>query len=213
MEDLLPDISVKTDCEVRTFIRRLKIIASKYCLHCSYKYKRNYLEPDSDYLEIIPIQQNGHKEIIAQIFNELDKNNFIRVEIRALSWKNEPVTYDIYTNEAKRIILPIISIYNKKYNSRRRLYIQTKDSLKIKLPPIANRLFNTFVRAANKNVLHPLDWKRFYIFIRHSYSNKVKLNSDEIKKLLIENGFEESKADYLSRIYYHGKELLSVYSN
>lgn len=210
MKDLLPNILIRTDCEARTFLSRLKILAKNSPKHCNYNYEKNSFLPDSDYLEIIPIEQNGHTEIFAQLFNKSEKNNIIQIEIRATWWKIEPVTYDIYSDEAKRIILPLILDYNKKYNSKRRLNIQTREAQKIKLPPKANEIFHTFVCAANKNILHPLDWKRFYIFIRHSYSNKVKINSGELKRLLIENGFDTEDADYLSNIYYHGKEILSV---
>ena len=79
---------------------------------------------------------------------------------------------------------------------------------KIKLPKRTEYFFNQFVNGTNKQILHPLDWKRFYIFIQASHEGKTKLFQGELECLLIDNGFPEDNASSLSNIYYHGRKLL-----
>ncbi|MCL5029219.1 MAG: hypothetical protein M1480_09395 [Bacteroidetes bacterium] len=211
MEELLPDIIINTDCDSKSFIKRLYNIVRRESHLYKSVYEKDSIIPDTDYLEIMPIEQNGNQDIIAQIFSVSDKENIVQVEIKAPTWKLQPVTYDLYVEEAKRILNPLINDYNKNYCVRRRLSIQSKDSLEKKLPRLANDLFKIFVHATNKNMLHPLDWKRFYIFIRHCYSKKVNLYPDELLRLLIANGFEKRKAEYLSDIFSHGIKILGAY--
>lgn len=79
---------------------------------------------------------------------------------------------------------------------------------KKKLPERTKYFFDQFVNAANKQILHPLDWKRFYIFIQACHEGNTKLLWGELERLLIDNGFPEENASSLSNIYYHGRNLL-----
>ena len=79
---------------------------------------------------------------------------------------------------------------------------------KKKLPKRTKYFFNQFVNGANKQILNPLDWKRFYIFIQASHEGNTKLLPGELECLLIDNGFPEDNASSLSDIYYHGRHLL-----
>ena len=78
----------------------------------------------------------------------------------------------------------------------------------IELPKMTKYFFNQFVNNANKQLLHPLDWKRFYIFIQATHEGNTKLLPGELERLLIHNGFPEDNASSLSSIYYHGRRLL-----
>ena len=80
-------------------------------------------------------------------------------------------------------------------------------STKKELPKRTKYFFDQFVNAANKQILHPLDWKRFYIFIQASHEGNTKLLPGELECLLIDNGFPEDNASGLSNIYYHGRNL------
>lgn len=211
MEELLPDIIIKTKTDSKSFLKCLYKIAKVKASVYKSKYENDYIITDSDYLEVKPSKQNGHKNIIAQIFTVPEKENIVQVEIRAMHWKVEPVTYENYVTEARRILIPLLADYNKKYNLRKRLSIQSKESLLKNLPPLANKKFMTFVHHANKNILHPLDWNRFYVFIRHCYAKKVSLYPGELMRMLINNGFDEKKAEYLSDIFSHGIKLLGTY--
>lgn len=78
------------------------------------------------------------------------------------------------------------------------------------LPLLARTLFLSFVDLANTSLLHPLDMRRFYRFIRFCHARKVNLGEHELRAHLLQAKFSEEDADNLSSIYYHGRNLLSV---
>ena len=77
-----------------------------------------------------------------------------------------------------------------------------------KLPKRTQYFFNTFVEAANKNVLHPLDWKRFYRFIYVAHAGRTKLSQAELEALLVSRGFSPKQSERLADIYHHGRKIL-----
>jgi len=77
-----------------------------------------------------------------------------------------------------------------------------------KLPKRTKYFFDQFVNAANKQMLHPLDWKRFYVFIQAAHEGHTKLLQGELEELLIANGFQIDMAERLSYVYHHGQGLL-----
>ena len=81
---------------------------------------------------------------------------------------------------------------------------------KIKLSKGTECYFDQFVNNANKQILHPKDWERFYIFIRASHAGNTKLPQGDLKCLLIDNGFPESNASKLSNLYSHGRDMLKI---
>ncbi len=77
-----------------------------------------------------------------------------------------------------------------------------------KLPKRTKYFFDQLINAANKQMLHPLDWKRFYVFIQAAHEGRTKLSQGELEDLLITNGFQPDTAEYLSDVYHHGRGLL-----
>ena len=78
------------------------------------------------------------------------------------------------------------------------------------LPPVTRRLFVQFVNCANRRALHPLDWRRFYAFVRFCHARRIRLHDSQLKHLLIRAEFPPLVADRLVLIYAHGRELLSI---
>ena len=78
------------------------------------------------------------------------------------------------------------------------------------LPPATRRIFLQFVNCANRKVLHPLDWRRFYRFVRFCHAKRVKLTSHTLCRLLVRGHFAESKAEYLADVYERCRELLAT---
>ncbi len=76
------------------------------------------------------------------------------------------------------------------------------------LPKRTRDFFDRFVNEANKQVLHPCDWERFYVFIQAAYEGHTKLSQGELENLLIASGFQPGMAERLSYVYYHGRGLL-----
>jgi len=55
---------------------------------------------------------------------------------------------------------------------------------------------------AERVFLHPLDWRRFYEFVRDCRS-RARYSEEEIARLLIKEGFSEKYANYIGDIYGH----------
>jgi hypothetical protein len=74
-----------------------------------------------------------------------------------------------------------------------------------KLPQRTKYFFYQFVNGANKQIIHPLDWIRFYRFIYAAHRGRTRLSEGELEKLLVEAGFPADNASQLANIYYHGR--------
>jgi hypothetical protein len=75
-------------------------------------------------------------------------------------------------------------------------------ALEPKLSPQSEKLFKRFAVLANKSVLHPLDWFRFYDFVR---SNRMRrpLYENDMAHLLVKEGFSSQYATYIASVYFH----------
>lgn len=214
MEELLPDILIKTKLNERTFISRINMILSNYEEIISKEYTKNQFIDGEDSLVITPRNQNGNKNLGVLLFNYKNMHEKVFVELVADTWVEEPATYEVYSNEAKRIMLPILKQYNKEYRSRIRLCIQSKNSLKVRLPKLAYDFFFGFASGVlKKNKLHPTEWKRFYYFIWHCHRRNVKLTDYDLNRLLIENGFDYNNASTLSERYKIIRDFLQLFKN
>lgn len=207
MEDRLPNISIKIDTNPSEFLKRIESIASQtgdfqVRLHEDIDSERFHV------LNVTPEFSTPHKELFGQLIALPELNARVRVEMRASRWNPEPPSYDAYVESARSVFAPLLQLYNKSFHSRRRLTVQSKESLRPSLPPRANKFFNEFVVLANKNGLHPYDWERFYRFIYICSPRNIKLTRDDVKRLLILSGFSIQYADYLSDIFEHGRDLL-----
>lgn len=76
------------------------------------------------------------------------------------------------------------------------------------LPKRTKYFFDQFVSAANKQILHPNDWKRFYHFIQASHEGRTILLSKDLEEIFLYNGFDEETAQSLSYVYFHGRKML-----
>lgn len=85
-----------------------------------------------------------------------------------------------------------------------------KDENFKELPPATRAIFLQFANCANRRALHPLDWKRFYRFIRFCHAKRVKLQSWTLRELLIRAHFPDHLSAHLANIYEHSRELLAA---
>ena len=79
-----------------------------------------------------------------------------------------------------------------------------------RLPLRADRLLRSFADLANKEVLHPLDMKRFYEFIQYCHRHRIRVRDFEIEELLISMGFSDEDSNDLGIVYQHGRGLLKT---
>ena len=53
--------------------------------------------------------------------------------------------------------------------------MQPKRTVRSSLPPECHTIFVAFTNRANKDLLHPSDWERFYEFVNYCHSFHIKL--------------------------------------
>jgi hypothetical protein len=81
------------------------------------------------------------------------------------------------------------------------------------LPEGARKKFESFLNTPGMwgqsiTSLHPLDWKKFYLFIHHCTRPRVKISTADVKDLLLQANFKESFATYVSDVFTHGVGLV-----
>jgi len=121
------------------------------------------------------------------------------VEMRSAAWQSDHPTRNEYTQlSAKRYLdrfyVPItkLSAHIIGCGSRVRA---------LAISCLRNRsVFEQFSILANTHTLHPLDWERFYLFVRN---NRRELPEGTLRPLLIQKGFSSEMAQMLSDLYHH----------
>jgi hypothetical protein len=98
------------------------------------------------------------------------------------------------------LIGPLLKLYNQQKRSRLRLRVEKANRREPRLPPQTSKLFKRFAVLANHSSLHPLDWQRFYEFVRLS---RGEASEPTLAALLVKEGFSRSKAEYVADIYGH----------
>ncbi|KXS51984.1 MAG: hypothetical protein AWU57_3627, partial [Marinobacter sp. T13-3] len=194
MRDYLPPIHINVGGPLAHFLERMAAIADKT--------ERFNVEIEHDAMGIDGFsvanfrlkKSKQHKGLGGQLIIQRDSKKEIAVEIRAERWNpQDPPTYETYVKEAKALIGPLLSEYNRIAGTRYRLTVPAKEKLEPKLPPQSHKLFKRFTNLANKTALHPLDWKRFYEFVRNSRMRKP-LAEEDMARLLSKEGFPEECA-------------------
>lgn len=209
MRDKLPNIQIKINTSPQDFLEQMKqtaIETEKYAV----EFHKDFLGQGLDILDVSPQSSNLHVGLLGQFISVPNKPSVIRVEIRAERWRPEPPTYKMYVESAQETIKPLLQLYNSSFETKYRLTIESADSLKPQLPPRANERFKEFVALANKQILHPLDWKRFYYFIYACSSRSIKTTQEDVKELLLSSGFSDKYSEELANVFWHGVSLLRL---
>jgi hypothetical protein len=207
----LPDIQVKVDINLYEFLEQMQNLALETKNFHSELHK-DFMGQGYDILDLNPQFTTPHVGLFGQLIVAPGKREYVIVEMKADHWNPEPPSYEMYVGSAKDVIAPLLKSYNSIFKTKYRLSIQSAESLKPKLPPRANQRFNEFVGMANKQILHPLDWKRFYFFIYACSSRNIKTSQDDVKELLLSAGFSDDVTDTLASIFWHGVSLLRLAS-
>ena len=80
-----------------------------------------------------------------------------------------------------------------------------------RLSPKLVKYFEFFAKNSNKEMEHPLDWRKFYNFIAHAHSLQSQLSESDIKRLLVQEGFREEYASHLADVYDQGRRIIRVH--
>lgn len=194
----LPDIDIAISEKPRSFLKRMARAGKTLGWFQNKTHFDTLGIKGLDVVNFKYLKESSHDEVGVQLIAQPDAPRRISVEVRAARWKPNPPTREIYCEAAETLVKPLLASYNRTYGKRIRLRIE-KDGIP-KLTRRTDTLFRRFANLANKTNLHPLDWKRFYIFVKES---RVELSEDAIASLLMGEGFTAERANDLSRIYRH----------
>src|SRR6185295_10005956 len=193
MKDLLPDVTLRADVPPGEFMSRFEQLA---VAHGGYENYRDTAPEVEGGWELLGLRVRGratHQGLVGQLVVTPIDNPQLMVKVLASRWRPN-LDYGTYVDAIHEAFDPLIRAYNRTYRARRRLSIPTQESLEPALPPKANKAFLSFVSLANKSVLHPLDWRRFYQFVKICHQNRIQAVAADIERLLVKAGFEESYA-------------------
>jgi hypothetical protein len=80
---------------------------------------------------------------------------------------------------------------------------------KSSLPPKCQTVLEHFVKCANASMLHPLDWERFYEFVNYCHDHRIKLEEEELVRILCSEGFPGRTAQEVGGVYRHIRSFMS----
>ena len=208
MKDRLPRITIKLDTTPEEYLRRIETLAMEIG---EYLVEAEWDVVDATKvtaLKVRPILVTQHRELVGWIIPIPGPESRVSLEVRAARWHPDPPTYKAYVEAARSIFKPLMRYYNSKYNTSRKLQIQSRAATEPGLPLMASQVFDGFVEKANKSALRNKDWQRFYHFIFHCTAHNVIISRDDIHRLLIHGGFSTEHAADLADIFEHGRNLL-----
>lgn len=197
MPEILPDIDFKITVAPRLFLERMQPIAKQHYI--------TELHLDCagiTYFDILNLRCKHdmlHKGLGCQLIAQPDNYDRIQIEIRAEKWLPDPPTRNCYTSAAREILKVPLKEYNASHDTYYRLRV-SKGKLQPQPTKTTLTLFRKFALLANHNSLHPLDWGRFYDFVKFS---RQRLSSEKLQSLLSAEGFSQSKIKKLSELYEH----------
>lgn len=200
MAELLPSIDISVSIEPREFLERMAVIGEQTR---QFTVERHYDAIKNGKLDIVNFRYLGsspHTEVGGQLIGRDDIPDRVLVEMRAHWWDPDPPTHASYCAAASELMLPLLKIYNRTYDTRYRFRIRNADLKGTKLTSRTKILFERFAVLANTASLHPLDWGRFYAFVREG---RQELPGYELRVMLIARGFSGEKAEHLSEVYVH----------
>jgi hypothetical protein len=210
MRDYLPPIHIKVTGPLRGFLAKMADIAERSGAFTVERHFDALGGKGFDVINLLFAKPSSHHGLGGQLIVQPDAKDTVSVEIRAEHWSpDDSPSYEVYCAVAKALIGPLLSIYNREALTRHRMVIAAKKRIEPKLPPHSAQLFRRFTSLANKSGLHPLDWRRFYIFVRNSRMRN-ELPDEDMARLLIKRGFSEQYASHIAEVYGHLRKFKSL---
>ncbi len=211
MRERLPNITIKPDIPPKEFIERLYHLVTRQQVWQIHNFKN--IPQDRDNPSILALTYTSSEPKILNglmahfaLFVHRDKDR-VFVDLVTQNWGVEDPTYESYV-DAVYTLKPLLSLYNKLHKARVRFNIESREQLAPKLHLKAKEFFDHFVSMANKSALHPSDWGPFYDFVIVCHRVRSKLIEDDIRYLLVKEGFNEEHALKIAGVYGHGREIL-----
>jgi len=203
--EILPEILINISDPPREFLQAISLIAQQ---SGQYQVEIHFDFGGMDIVDFCPYDQLVHEGLYGQLIHHEDSERTIRVEIRASKWIPEHPPRSIYIEAAQHIFANLIKSYNSQNNKRYRMRIVSCKCYS--LPPKSKKAFKQFSYLANKSCLHPLDWNRLYRFVRICHAARVCPSEEQLRGLLIKEGFTDDYAAYISDIACHCYEFMKT---
>ncbi len=197
---MLPDIHIDISDPPERYLARIQNLANDMGNYKTRWCHELYLGKGVRSLHLCLLSQSEHECPEAKLLIWPLEPQRIQVEMNAVRWKPDPPTRRIYCDLAATMIGTLIKADNATTGLRHRLHVQPIPRRRPPLPPKAAERFDRFVTLANRASLHPLDWGRFYDFVRIS---RREISEGTLTGLLVENGFNPARAEKIANIYHH----------
>jgi hypothetical protein len=205
----LPQMSIQLNSSIspRSFLLSIGDLARVDQSLASVKIEIDFLLQDHDVVAFEPNDSGPHVDLAVLLSASPDFVGRIQVQVNASEWKDDWPTRHEYLRQARRVVTPLLKRFNELSQTAFKLTTSRKRKKK-KLSEEALVRFRRF--ALWKHVSHPLDWERFYRFIRYCHAHQIKLHSSQFESLLIEAGFVDTEARVLANVYEHCRAVLRV---
>lgn len=198
--ELLPDIYIAVPGDPRAVLEEIARLAEADVLLTVEQHFDALGDVGWHVVSIHSSRPSEHQGLGGQMISRPDLPSRIEVEMRAFRWAPDPPTRDAYVSAARALFVPLLRAYNRAYRSRHRLCVELARKPGARVPPATQALLDRFAILANLDSLHPLDWGRFYRFVKES---KRELPMEAVRVLLIERGFARDRAHVLAELYRH----------
>jgi hypothetical protein len=198
--ELLPDIYVAMPGDPRAALEAMARLAED---DVSLTVERHFDAPRGVGWHVVNIRSSRPSErqgLGGQMISRPDLPNRIAIEMRAFRWMPDAPSRDAYVSAARALFVPLLRAYNRAYRSRHRLYVEPAREPNARVPPATRALLDRFAILANPDSLHPLDWRRFYRFVKES---RRELPMEVVRALLIERDFARDRAHVVAELYRH----------
>lgn len=146
------------------------------------------------------LRPSPHEEGGGQLIARPDRPGRILVEMRAARWTPDPPTRETYVTAARELFEPFLRAYNREHACSYRLRVAQPCKLGSRVSPKTRALIDRFAILANQTSLHALDWGRFYRIVKES---RREAPMEDVRALLIKQGFTSKRANELAELYEH----------
>lgn len=196
----LPDIDIAVGKDSRAVIAAMADLAESDSSLIIEQYAEPLGQEGWHIVNLRSLRPSAHEDVGGQLIVRPDRAGRILVEMRAMRWQPDPPSRDVYIRAARDLFAPLLSAYNKANGQRYRMRIARARKPEGRLSKRTQTLLDRFALLANQRSFHPLDWDRFYRFVKES---RRELPMEAVHALLIERGFPGDRADNLAQLYEH----------
>ncbi len=162
-------------------------------------YVRGYISAGDSSIDFLKFSPTANCQIAFHRVGDEGKCIWVELERRIFESRNYQ-TAVAYLADMQQSLRPLLSRYNKKHDTRHRLRQVKSPYREPQLTLLGKEGLYRFANLANKAVLHPLDWKRYYEFVLQC-RNRQRLSESYIASELVQLGFDREMASYLGDIF------------